>query len=214
MNCIIYLVFHKSLFFQPSYFPGLVVVHSAFTLLTILFLILKMKVKRFDIPTSTTSVVGYHSEAEIPANGESKVACSCLSALSSDNNTSSSTSSLLASAGWDSTFYLWDVRTITGKKAASIKLPGKAFSMDATTTGNRVVVSTAGRRTCIIDVRMMGEDVNAEIVLERESSLKYQTRVTRFFPDGSGLAVGSIEGRVAIEFLDELGVSSGGELNV
>jgi cell cycle arrest protein BUB3 len=42
--------------------------------------------------------------------------------------------------------------------------------------------------------------------LDRESSLKYQTRTIRFFPGGSGIALGCIEGRVAIEYLTELGV--------
>jgi len=36
----------------------------------------------------------------------------------------------------------------------------------------------------------------------RESSLKYQTRCARIFPDNTGYALGSIEGRVAIEYFD------------
>jgi len=50
----------------------------------------------------------------------------------------------------------------------------------------------------------------AKMVMDRESSLKYQSRVCRFFPNGVGLAVGSIEGRVAVEFLNELDVDSNG----
>mmetsp|Transcript_24595 Transcript_24595/g.30249 ORF Transcript_24595/g.30249 Transcript_24595/m.30249 type:complete len:366 (+) Transcript_24595:61-1158(+) len=169
-------------------------------------------VRRFDIATSQVTTIGHHSShIEIPSSQE-QVACSCLSPLASSSEQNKDTS-VLASAGWDSNFYLWDVRmnNDTGsKKAVShIQLPGKAFSMDVNET--RCVVATAGRRTCFIDVRMntLGDVVeHAEITLNRESSLKYQTRVCRFFPDGSGIAVGSIEGRVAIEFLDELGVES------
>ena len=165
-------------------------------------------VRKFDVSKSTSSIVGLHSEGEVPSNGESKIACSCLSFVNE---------SLLASAGWDSKFYLWDVRCSSensiSKPVSSIQLPGKAFSMDSV-NGNRVVVSTSGRKTCIIDVRMNNndndEDVSTEMVLNRDSSLKYQTRVVRFFPDGKGMAFGSIEGRVAIEFLDELGVDSKG----
>lgn len=165
-------------------------------------------VRKFDVSKSTSSIVGLHSEGEVPSNGESKIACSCLSFVNE---------SLLASAGWDSKFYLWDVRCSSensiSKPVSSIQLPGKAFSMDSV-NGNRVVVSTSGRKTCIIDVRMNNndndEDVSSEMVLNRDSSLKYQTRVVRFFPDGKGMAFGSIEGRVAIEFLDELGVDSKG----
>ncbi len=37
---------------------------------------------------------------------------------------------------------------------------------------------------------------------QRESSLKYQTRALAAFPDGAGYALGSVEGRVAMEFID------------
>jgi cell cycle arrest protein BUB3 len=53
------------------------------------------------------------------------------------------------------------------------------------------------------------EDDTVKILLDRDSSLKYQTRCVRFFPNGSGMAVGSIEGRVAIEYLDDVGIASG-----
>lgn len=36
----------------------------------------------------------------------------------------------------------------------------------------------------------------------RESSLKYQTRCVTSYPDGAGYALGSVEGRVAMEFYD------------
>jgi len=181
-------------------------------------------IKRFDVATSTVSVVGHHSPETI--NDHEKVACSCLSPVSFSSSESSSLNTpVLASAGWDSFFYLWDIRagnaSSQNKPMARVKLPDKAFSMDVDpSSGCRLVISTAKRRTCIIDVRKASsvvvadndsQEYMAEMVLERESSLKYQTRVSRFFPNGSGIAVGSIEGRVAIEFLDELNVSSNGK---
>ena len=48
---------------------------------------------------------------------------------------------------------------------------------------------------------------NPKMVLERESSLKYQTRCLGFFrlqDDNPGICVGSVEGRVGVEYLDEL----------
>lgn len=36
----------------------------------------------------------------------------------------------------------------------------------------------------------------------RESSLKFQTRCLRCFTDGQGYALGSVEGRVAMEMFD------------
>ena len=113
--------------------------------------------------------------------------------------------------------------------ACSIQLPGKAFSMDVDPTShhNRVVIATSGRKICIIDLRMMtsiDDDIDmddtsnnnlnnndnimknyeykANMILERQSSLKYQSRVVRYLSSPT-LAIGSIEGRVAIEFLHD-----------
>jgi len=87
--------------------------------------------KRFDIATSTVSVVGQHSPEMIQDN---KVACSCLSPVSlSSSDSSSSNTPVIASAGWDSFFYLWDVRVgndvTQNKPVARVKLPDKAFSI-------------------------------------------------------------------------------------
>mmetsp|Transcript_8065 Transcript_8065/g.11715 ORF Transcript_8065/g.11715 Transcript_8065/m.11715 type:complete len:333 (-) Transcript_8065:37-1035(-) len=147
-------------------------------------------IRKLDIPTSTATVVGRHT-------GEpSKVACSCLSSL--DENT-------VVSAGWNSQCFLWDLRSSSGTPISTVQLPGKAFGMDV--QNNRIVVATSGRRICFIDYK----GGKAEVVLDRESSLKYQSRCVSFFPDGSGVALGSIEGRVAVEFLQDLGVDSGGK---
>ena len=138
-------------------------------------------------------------------------ACSCLNAIPLQGG-----GHILASSGWNSQFYLWD----TSKQKEplfSISLPDKALSMDVDPSNPlRVAVSTAGRRLIIIDIQIPDDNDNttskitAKIVLNRESSLKFQSRVCRFFPDGIGLAIGSIEGRVGIEFLNELSVSSNG----
>lgn len=176
-------------------------------------------VRKFDIEKSTVSTIGYHSPNSNSNNEEdmTSMACSCLASLSFDHETSTS---IVASAGWDSNFYLWDIsqninndaNTIS-KPIATIKLPDKAFSMDVDPSrGNRVAIATSGRRLCIIDVEKdPSGNYMAKMVMNRESSLKYQSRVCRFFPNGVGLAVGSIEGRVAVEFLNELDVDSNGE---
>ena len=149
-------------------------------------------VRKLDIPTSTASIVGRHSQDS--ASGKNAV--SCLAAMEG---------SLVASAGWDSQFHLWDVRASGTTPIASLSLPAKAFCMDVDPTHNRLVVCTAGRKTCVIDVR----GAKVDLVLNRESSLKYQTRCVKFFPKGVGLALGSIEGRVAVEFLEDLGIPAG-----
>lgn len=173
-------------------------------------------IKQFDIATSTVTTIGRHSP-DVDKNdllqGKKKVAVSCLSSIDSN---------LIASAGWDMKFHVWDVRLQSkgNKAAATIDLPGKAFSMDASLEGKKVVVATSGRRNCFIDIRQPimqldkentnGDDSSlAKLLLDRESSLKYQTRCIKFFPGAKGIAVGSIEGRVGIEYLDEIGIKSG-----
>jgi cell cycle arrest protein BUB3 len=152
-------------------------------------------VRLLDIPTTTTQLVG-----QLTANAENKVACSCLAACGADN------SHLVASAGWNGQFQLWDIRQSSSSSASavsSLELPGKAFGIDIHREQHRVVVATSGRRTCIVDIR---NPTTPELVLDRESSLKFQTRCVQFFPDGHSLALGSVEGRVGIEFLEELGL--------
>ncbi|XP_020233253.1 mitotic checkpoint protein BUB3.2 [Cajanus cajan] len=63
--------------------------------------------------------------------------------------------------------------------------------------GHRLVVATAGRHVNIYDLRNMSQPEQ-----RRESSLKYQTRCIRCYPNGTGYALSSVEGRVAMEFFD------------
>ncbi|KAJ4461836.1 putative Mitotic checkpoint protein BUB3.1 [Paratrimastix pyriformis] len=100
---------------------------------------------------------------------------------------------IVVSGSWDRSLKIWDYRA----KGAVSKhdLPEKVFTM--TISGDRVVVGTAGRHILIYDLRQMSEPEQS-----RESSLKYQTRAIKAFPDGTGYALSSIEGRVAIEFFD------------
>lgn len=153
-------------------------------------------VRKLDILTNATSVVGRHS-------GEpSKVACSCLKSLG-DN--------LIVSAGWNSQLHLWDVRSSSQVAIASMDLPGKAFAMDVDESRNRIVVATsAGRRLVFCDFN----HGTLQTVLDRESSLKYQTRCVQFFPNGHGIAIGSIEGRVAVEYLPETLLSNTSSTNI
>jgi cell cycle arrest protein BUB3 len=176
-------------------------------------------VRKFDIDASTSTVIGYHGTGT--ANEKCAVSCLCTVPL----GPGAGGKHLVVSAGWDGSLNVWDTRTENDQRdpAVSLKLPGKAFGMDLTTAnldlgggdGNvigRVVVATAGRRTCIYDVSVAGNGaISATLRLERESSLKYQTRVIKFFHDGTGIALGSVEGRVSYEYLEELGLDSGGK---
>jgi cell cycle arrest protein BUB3 len=108
----------------------------------------------------------------------------------------------VASAGWDSTLRLWDPRAATAH-VATLQLPGKAYSMSS--AANRLVVATSGRQVDVYDVGQLtgaGGATIPEPEQRRESSLKHQTRCVRCFPDGTGYALSSIEGRVAMEYFD------------
>jgi cell cycle arrest protein BUB3 len=156
-----------------------------------------------DIAATAYQVIGRHTSEDSKLGG-----CSCLGALQPSENSGFS-GPLIASAGWNSQFCLWDVRQSSSAAAAIVQLPGKAFSMDVDPANqNRVVIATAGRRICVIDVRSSSGNKpwEAALALDRESSLKYQSRTVRFFPDGNGIALGSIEGRCAIEFFEDLGL--------
>jgi len=55
--------------------------------------------------------------------------------------------------------------------------------------GDKLIVGTAGRRVLVWDLRNTGF-----VQQRRESSLKYQTRCIRAFPDKRGYVLSSIEG--------------------
>lgn len=60
-----------------------------------------------------------------------------------------------------------------------------------------MIVAMSERSIWIYDTRSLKEPLQ-----KRESSLKYQTRCVRSFPSGEGYVCTSIEGRVAVEFID------------
>lgn len=77
----------------------------------------------------------------------------------------------------------------------SFAQPDKVYTMAV--CGETLVVGTAGRRVLVWDLRNM-----SYVQQRRESSLKYQTRCIRCFPNKSGYVLSSIEGRVAVEYFD------------
>jgi cell cycle arrest protein BUB3 len=100
------------------------------------------------------------------------------------------------SGGWDRTVNAWDPRA-PGGAMATLRVPGKVFTMSLSGAGMKLVVGTAGRAVSIYDIRMLAEPEQL-----RESSLKYQTRCIACAPHGEGYALGSIEGRIALEYFD------------
>ncbi|KXS17253.1 WD40 repeat-like protein [Gonapodya prolifera JEL478] len=102
----------------------------------------------------------------------------------------------LATAGWDKMLKYWDLRQPSGTPTAQVQLPERAYTMDA--VGPLLVVGTAERHLNIINLQNPGQ-----IFKTIASPLKWQTRSVACFHDARGFAVGSIEGRVGIQYVDD-----------
>mmetsp|Transcript_23559 Transcript_23559/g.38391 ORF Transcript_23559/g.38391 Transcript_23559/m.38391 type:complete len:377 (-) Transcript_23559:1166-2296(-) len=179
-------------------------------------------IKMLDIETTTVEKIGRHVDPKKRGNDENGTAsaaspenaCSCLAAMNGEHP------HLVVSASWNRQLCVWDLRQQNnGESIAQVDLPGKAFAIDVDSSRGRILVATSGRRNCVYDLRSMGSGSNTDdksssvlldSVLERESSLKFQTRCVKLFPDGSGFCLGSIEGRVGVEFLEELALPTNG----
>lgn len=84
---------------------------------------------------------------------------------------------------WDKTLKCWDPRGASGQERTLVGTytqPERVYSLSL--VGNRLVVATAGRHVNVYDLRNMSQPEQ-----RRESSLKYQTRCVRCYPNGTGL---------------------------
>ena len=77
-------------------------------------------------------------------------------------------------------------------------MPERVYDLDV--RGNLMVVATAGRHLVIYDV----SGPQPHEFSRRESPLKFQTRCVSCFPDQTGFAVGGIEGRVGIQYVQKV----------
>lgn len=108
---------------------------------------------------------------------------------------------MLVTGSWDKTVKYWDLRQ--QQPAASIQCQERVYTMDArhnTTTNNTdlLVIGTADRWINVVDLKNPGT-----IFKTIQSPLKFQTRCVSTFTDGTGYAVGSIEGRCAIQYISD-----------
>lgn len=112
---------------------------------------------------------------------------------------------LLLSASWDQTLKAWDVRK-PGEPVATVQLPSKAYTMDI--VKNTLVIGCADRHVVLIDLQALAKG-QTQPKETRTSSLKFMTRALRINPSGDAYANTSIEGRVAVEFLDSSAEAQG-----
>lgn len=104
-------------------------------------------------------------------------------------------SNLVVSGSWDKKLKFWDTRS--PNPAGVLDLPERCYAMDV--KDNLLVVGTAGRHVVVYDVSGQPREHS-----RKESPLKYQTRCISCFPDSTGYAVGSIEGRVGIQYVQKV----------
>lgn len=101
---------------------------------------------------------------------------------------------MLITGSWDKTIKYWDLRS--PNPAVTVTLQDRCFTMDV--KDNLLVIGTAERYINIVN--LTNPDKFYKTI---QSPLKYQTRVVSCFADSSGFAVGSIEGRCAIQYVEE-----------
>jgi cell cycle arrest protein BUB3 len=131
--------------------------------------------KMFDFNTNTDTVLGAHRDAIQCVNHCPAIGFIC-------------------SGSWDKTVKLWDIRGNRGA-VGTLDQQEKVYTMDV--SQEKLIVGTKARRVLIWDLRNTGQPL-----WHRESTLKFQTRCIRCFPNGQGYVLSSIEGRVAVEFFD------------
>jgi len=103
-------------------------------------------------------------------------------------------SGLVVTGSWDCSISLWDYKS-RKPTVSTVNCSNKVYTLSS--TEDKIVVGTSNRHVYVYDVRNLVNPIQ-----HRESSLMHQTRCIRCFPDGTGFALSSIEGRVAIEYFD------------
>jgi len=101
---------------------------------------------------------------------------------------------ILATGSWDKSIRYWDLKS--SSPVASVQTQEPVYCMDVRYP--LLVVGTAEKHIQIINL-------NQPTAIHKtiNSPLKWQTRTISCFPSATGFCVGSVEGRVAIQWLDE-----------
>eukprot|EP00028_Trichosphaerium_sp_Am-I-7-wt_P013935 CAMPEP_0168510972 /NCGR_PEP_ID=MMETSP0405-20121227/1811_1 /TAXON_ID=498012 /ORGANISM="Trichosphaerium sp, Strain Am-I-7 wt" /LENGTH=278 /DNA_ID=CAMNT_0008528967 /DNA_START=128 /DNA_END=964 /DNA_ORIENTATION=+ len=101
---------------------------------------------------------------------------------------------LLVTGGWDKTLKYWDCRQ--PNPSATVQMPERVYAMDI--VGRLGVIGCANRHILAFDMQKPQTPLR-----KVDSPLKCQTRCIACFPDATGFALGSIEGRVAIHYVNQ-----------
>ena len=101
---------------------------------------------------------------------------------------------MLVTGSWDKTVKYWDLRQ--QQPAATLACQDRIYTMSV--KDSLLVIGTADRWLNIVNLQTPDKFYKS-----LQSPLKWQTRVVSCFADSSGFAVGSIEGRCAIQYVEE-----------
>ena len=134
------------------------------------------KVKMYNLASQRDTVIGQHDQPvkEIAWCEEMK---------------------LCITVSWDKTMRFWGIANVGGA-VATIQLPERPFAMDMKFP--LLVVATADRQNSVFNLQAMQSNNVTAPQMVLESKLKMQNRCMSCFPDKTGFAQGSIEGRCSI----------------
>ncbi|EGW30488.1 nucleoporin GLE2 [Spathaspora passalidarum NRRL Y-27907] len=137
------------------------------------------QVKIYDIASGSTQQIGQHDNV---VRAVRYVECGA-------TNTP-----VVVSGSWDKTLRYWDMRS--PQPITTIQLPERVYCMDS--SQKLLVVGGADRHISVIDLNNP-----QQIFKSYQSPLKWQTRTVCCYPQANGFAIGSIEGRCAIQYIND-----------
>ncbi|ORX91111.1 WD40 repeat-like protein [Basidiobolus meristosporus CBS 931.73] len=101
---------------------------------------------------------------------------------------------IVATGSWDKTVKYWDTRSPT--PVGTVNLPERCYAMDSTFP--LMVVGTAERHILVFNLNNPTTPYKT-----LTSPLKWQTRSISCFPNSAGYLVGSIEGRIGVQYVED-----------
>lgn len=104
---------------------------------------------------------------------------------------------MVVSGSWDKTLKFWDMRQ--PNPVAQIQLPERVYCMDMKFP--LLVVGMAERHLHVYNLQSI--QANPAPYRQGQTALKMQTRSVSCFPDKTGYAIGSIEGRCSIAYVED-----------
>ncbi|KAI9179718.1 hypothetical protein H9P43_005048 [Blastocladiella emersonii ATCC 22665] len=103
-------------------------------------------------------------------------------------------SQILITGSWDKTVKYWDLRT--PNPVGTVQVGERVYAMDS--VGPLLVVGNAARKIQVINLQNP-----TTVFKEIDAPLKWQLRTIACFPSMNAYALASIEGRVAIQYIDD-----------